>query len=156
LPLHRLPAHRRRGEARRGAAADRVSVSDLLASLEAAEARFAEREPEVWAFLPEEGRFDRLRREARELQGGWPDPDQRPPLFGMLVGIKDIIHVNGFETQAGSRLPPKVLQGGEAPCVTALKKAGALILGKTVTTEFAYFAPGPTRNPWNPEHTPGG
>jgi Asp-tRNA(Asn)/Glu-tRNA(Gln) amidotransferase A subunit family amidase len=40
--------------------------------------------------------------------------------------------------------------------VTALKEAGALILGKTVATEFAFFAPGPTRNPWNPEHTPGG
>ncbi len=74
----------------------------------------------------------------------------------MLVGVKDIFHVDGFETRAGSRLPPKVLRGPEAPCVTALKKAGALILGKTVTTEFAYFAPGPTRNPWNPEHTPGG
>ena len=74
----------------------------------------------------------------------------------MLVGVKDIIHVDGFETRAGSRLPPEVLQGPEAPCVTALKKAGALILGKTVTTEFAWFAPGPARNPRNPEHTPGG
>ena len=131
-------------------------MSDLLESLEAAEARFAEREPGVRAFLPEEGRFDRLRREARELQERWPDPEKRPSLFGMLVGVKDIIHVDGFETRAGSRLPPKVLKGREAPCVTALKKAGAMILGKTVTTEFAYFAPGPTRNPWNPEHTPGG
>jgi Asp-tRNA(Asn)/Glu-tRNA(Gln) amidotransferase A subunit family amidase len=48
------------------------------------------------------------------------------------------------------------LQGSEAPSVTALRQAGALILGKTVTTEFAYFAPGPTRNPHNPAHTPGG
>lgn len=124
--------------------------------LDEAEARFAEREPEVQAFLPEEGRFDRLRREARELHERWPDPGERPPLFGMLVGVKDIIHVDGFETRAGSRLPPKALRGSEAPCATALKKAGALILGKTVTTEFAWFAPGPTRNPWNPEHTPGG
>jgi Asp-tRNA(Asn)/Glu-tRNA(Gln) amidotransferase A subunit family amidase len=131
-------------------------VSDPLQGLDAAEARFAEREPEVRAFLPEEGRFDRLRREARELHERWPDPQKRPPLFGMLVGVKDIIHVDGFETRAGSRLPPEVLQGSEAPCVTALKQAGALILGKTVTTELAYFAPGPTRNPWNPEHTPGG
>jgi Asp-tRNA(Asn)/Glu-tRNA(Gln) amidotransferase A subunit family amidase len=49
-----------------------------------------------------------------------------------------------------------LLQGSEAECVSALKAAGALILGKTVTTEFAYFAPGPTRNPHNPAHTPGG
>src|SRR5436305_13057726 len=131
-------------------------MSDELKGLDAAEARYAEREPEVRAFLPEEGRFGRLRREARELHERWPDPEKRPPLFGMLVGVKDIIHVDGFETRAGSRLPPKVLRGREAPCVTALKKAGALILGKTVTTEFAYFAPGPTRNPRNLEHTPGG
>ena len=126
------------------------------ATLEELEARFAEREPEVWAFLPEEGRFERLRRERDELARGWPDPAGRPPLFGVPVGVKDIFHVDGFETRAGSRLPPEVLQGPEAASVTALREAGALILGKTVSTEFAFFAPGPTRNPWNPEHTPGG
>ncbi|HEX4962639.1 MAG TPA: amidase [Thermoanaerobaculia bacterium] len=117
---------------------------------------FAEREPEVRAFLPEEGRFERLRREEEALQARWPDPARRPPLFGVPVGVKDIFHVDGFETRAGSRLPPEVLQGPEAACVTALREAGALILGKSVSTEFAFFAPGPTRNPWNPEHTPGG
>jgi Asp-tRNA(Asn)/Glu-tRNA(Gln) amidotransferase A subunit family amidase len=131
-------------------------MSDELKGLDAAEALFARREPEVRAFVPEKGRFERLRREARELHERWPDPRGRPPLFGMLVGVKDIFHVKGFQTRAGSRLPPKVLRGREASCVTALRNAGALILGKTVTTEFAYFAPGPTRNPWNPEHTPGG
>ncbi len=124
--------------------------------LEELETRFAEREPEVRAFLPEPGRFERLRREREELARRWPDPAQRPPLFGVLVGVKDIFHVDGFETRAGSRLPPEVLQGKEAASVTALREAGALILGKAVSTEFAYFAPGPTRNPWNPEHTPGG
>jgi Asp-tRNA(Asn)/Glu-tRNA(Gln) amidotransferase A subunit family amidase len=59
-------------------------------------------------------------------------------------------------TQAGCRLPLADLQGDEAESVTRLKTAGALIMGKTVTTEFAYFSPGPTRNPYNPEHTPGG
>jgi Asp-tRNA(Asn)/Glu-tRNA(Gln) amidotransferase A subunit family amidase len=124
--------------------------------LDRLEAHFAEREPGLQAFLPEEGRFDRLRREERELQARWPDPEDRPPLFGLPVGVKDIFHVEGFETRGGSRLPPEVLAGPEAPSVTALKEAGALILGKTVSTEFAYFAPGPTRNPRNPEHTPGG
>lgn len=119
--------------------------------LDRLEALFAEREPEVRAFLPEEGRFDRLRREAAAL-----DPEPRLPLFGLPVGVKDIIRVDGFPTRAGSRLPPEALAGTEAACVTALRKAGALILGKTVSAEFAYFAPGPTRNPWNPEHTPGG
>jgi Asp-tRNA(Asn)/Glu-tRNA(Gln) amidotransferase A subunit family amidase len=74
----------------------------------------------------------------------------------MLVGVKDNFHVDGFITQAGSRLPWTELQGREAESVTRLKNAGALILGKVFTTEFAYFSPGPTRNPYNPEHTPGG
>ncbi len=127
-----------------------------MIDLDRVEALFAEREPEVRAFLPEEGRFDRLRREAAALEARWPDPERRPPLFGVLAGVKDIFHVDGFETGGGSRLPPEVLRGPEAASVTTLRAAGALILGKAVSTEFAYFAPGPTRNPWNPEHTPGG
>ena len=108
-----------------------------MSPFERLEARFAEREPEIQAFLPEEGRFDRLRRELAELEARWPDPGQRPPLFGLPVGVKDIFHVDGFETRGGSRLPPEALGGPEAPSVTALKEAGALILGKTVSTEFA-------------------
>ena len=117
---------------------------------------FEVREPQVLAFLPEEGRFERLHWQARQLTERYPEPEMRPPLFGAVLGVKDIFHVDGFSTKAGSELPPEVLQGGEAPVVTALKKAGALILGKTVTTEFAYFAPGPTRNPYHEAHTPGG
>jgi Asp-tRNA(Asn)/Glu-tRNA(Gln) amidotransferase A subunit family amidase len=124
--------------------------------LSRAEALFIEHEPSVLAFLPEEDRFKRLRREADELVLRYPDLIKRPLLFGALVGVKDIFHVEGFTTQAGSRLPSDLLQGEEAKSVTRLKEAGALILGKTVTTEFAYFSPGPTRNPHNPEHTPGG
>ena len=120
------------------------------------ESFFEKREPAVLAFTPEENRFERLRREAAALVSNFPDPARRPPLFGMLTGVKDIIHVNGFITQAGSRLPSRELQGNEAESVTRLRNAGALIMGKTVTTEFAYFLPGPTRNPYNPEHTPGG
>lgn len=124
--------------------------------LAALETHFAEREPQVLAFVPEDGRFERLRREAADLEARFPDPGNRPPLYGVPVGIKDIFHVAGFATHAGSRLPPEVLQGEEGPAVAALRAAGALILGKAVSTEFAYFAPGPTRNPRNPEHTPGG
>jgi Asp-tRNA(Asn)/Glu-tRNA(Gln) amidotransferase A subunit family amidase len=120
------------------------------------EQHFAEREPEVLAFVPEEHRFERLRREAADLEARFPDPANRPPLYGVPVGIKDIFHVRGFVTQGGSHLPPEVLQEEEGSAVAALRTAGALILGKTVSTEFAYFAPGPTRNPRNPEHTPGG
>ncbi len=131
----------------------KLTIPKFLSELEN---YFSSREPSVLAFLPEENRFQRLQKEAEELFGRFPDPDNRPPLFGMLVGIKDIFHVNGFPTQAGSRLPSEELQGPQAESVTRLKNAGALILGKTVTTEFAYFSPGPTHNPHNPAHTPGG
>ncbi len=128
----------------------------LLDYIDRLEARFDEREPEVLAFVPEEGRFGRLRREARQLLERYPDPAARPPLFGLPIGVKDIFHVEGFVTRAGSDVPAELLQGPEAQCVATLRRAGALIMGKTVTTEFAYFAPGPTRNPRHPEHTPGG
>lgn len=124
--------------------------------LEEVEAHFNSREPSVLAFLPEDGRFRRLQSDAEALIEKYPNPGQRLALFGMLIGVKDIFHVSGFETHAGSNLPAEILQGEEAVSVTILKNAGALILGKTVTTEFAYFAPGPTMNPHNPEHTPGG
>ncbi|MBL8045878.1 MAG: amidase [Anaerolineales bacterium] len=128
-------------------------LSDYLAQLEA---QFAEREPDVQAFMPEAGRWDRLNYEAQLLLEQYPAPEQRPALFGVPVGVKDIFRVDGFITTAGSQLPPEVLHGTEAASVTRLKQAGALILGKTVTTEFAYFGPGPTRNPHHRNHTPGG
>ncbi len=134
----------------------RSGLLSLPAYLAELETRFAVQEPSVLAFVPEVGRFDRLRRDAAALLERYPDPAHRPPLFGVPVGVKDIFQVNGFTTYAGSRLPPEILQGPEAAVVTQLKAAGALILGKTVTTEFAYFAPGPTRNPHHPGHTPGG
>ena len=128
----------------------------LVAYLSRLEERFLRVEPEVRAFVPEEGRFTRLHREAERLLARYPEAASRPPLFGVPIGVKDIFHVHGLATRAGSRLPPDALQGTESAVVTALKQAGALILGKTVTTEFAYFAPGPTRNPHNLAHTPGG
>jgi Asp-tRNA(Asn)/Glu-tRNA(Gln) amidotransferase A subunit family amidase len=131
----------------------RLTMPEFLAQ---AEAHFGELEPSILSFLPEENRFERLQREAEELVLLYPDLIKRPLLFGALVGVKDIFHVEGFMTQAGSRLPSEVLQGKEAKSVSRLMDAGALIFGKTVTTEFAYFFPGPTRNPHNPEHTPGG
>jgi Asp-tRNA(Asn)/Glu-tRNA(Gln) amidotransferase A subunit family amidase len=86
----------------------------------------------------------------------FPNPVSRPPLFGLSVGIKDIFHCDGFVTRCGSALPPSLFQGAEADTVTRLKAAGAVVMGKSATTEFAFFAPAPTRNPVNPDHTPGG
>jgi Asp-tRNA(Asn)/Glu-tRNA(Gln) amidotransferase A subunit family amidase len=137
-------------------AALRSGEWSLLDYLDELEAHFEEREPEIEAFVPEDGRFDRLRTEAETLLDLYPDPKKRPLLFGLPIGVKDIFHADGFVTQAGSRLPADLFQGQESEAVRRLRQAGALILGKTVTTEFAYFAPGPTRNPYNPGHTPGG
>ncbi|MBI3762363.1 MAG: amidase [Chloroflexi bacterium] len=144
-----------------------VSLPDLANALRSGELRlsnylvqleslFEHREPSVMAFVPEEGRFERLRLQAEELCQRYPQPEKRPPLFGVPIGVKDVFHVDGLVTRAGSRLPIDQLQGAEAESVTILKEAGALALGKTVSTEFAYVAPGPTRNPHNTEHTPGG
>jgi Asp-tRNA(Asn)/Glu-tRNA(Gln) amidotransferase A subunit family amidase len=128
----------------------------LSSYLDHLESHFAATEPVVRAFISEPRRFERLRQEAADLAARYPEPAARPPLYGVPLGVKDIFHVTGFLTQAGSRVPPDILAGAEAKAVSQLKEAGALILGKTVTTEFAYFAPGPTRNPYNPNHTPGG
>ncbi|MCP4359711.1 MAG: amidase [Chloroflexi bacterium] len=138
------------------AASLRSGVISLLDYIDWLQAHFEEREPEVLAFVPETSRFHRLYQEAQALLKQYPDPAKRPPLFGIPIGVKDIFQVDGFDTQAGSQLPTAILQGEEAASVAAVRQAGALILGKTVTTEFAYFAPGPTRNPFNSQHTPGG
>jgi Asp-tRNA(Asn)/Glu-tRNA(Gln) amidotransferase A subunit family amidase len=134
----------------------RSGTLSLPAYLSQLEGQFAAREAEVQAFIPENGRFARLRQEAAALAARYPDPAGRPPLYGVPVGVKDIFHVDGFVTQAGSRVPPDLLAGPESTAVSRLRAAGALILGKMVTTEFAYFGPGITRNPHNPNHTPGG
>jgi Asp-tRNA(Asn)/Glu-tRNA(Gln) amidotransferase A subunit family amidase len=134
----------------------RNNTIDLVAYLKQLCDRIDTIEPHIEALLPEENRRQRLIREAQELQRRFPNPENRPPLYGVPVGVKDIFRVDGFPTKAGSQLPPELFAGQEATCVTLLKNAGALILGKTVTTEFAYFEPGPTHNPYNLNHTPGG
>ncbi len=130
-----------------------LPLEDYLTELEA---RFANLEPAIHAFMPEAERFARLRADAAALRIHWPTPAHRPPLFGVAVGIKDIMRVDGLPTTAGSQLPPEVFQGPESACVSALRAAGALFIGKTVSAEFAYAAPGPTHNPRNLGHTPGG
>jgi aspartyl-tRNA(Asn)/glutamyl-tRNA(Gln) amidotransferase subunit A len=99
----------------------------------------------------EQARAD-ARRLDEELQRG----HDRGPLHGMPVGIKDIIDVRGWPTLAGSSLRAGHLATEDAPLVSRLRERGAVLIGKTVTTEFAGFDPAPTRNPWNLAHTPGG
>ena len=75
---------------------------------------------------------------------------------GMPVGVKDVIETEDMPTQMGSPLFDGYRSGRDSASVTALRQAGAVILGKTVTTEFAASVPGPTRNPWDLARTPGG
>ncbi|HEY6911169.1 MAG TPA: amidase [Myxococcales bacterium] len=113
-------------------------------------ARIEQREPAVhaWEALDAEGAL----REARRIDGLL----ERPPLFGLPVGIKDLIDTAGLPTAYGSPIYRGHVPLADALCVRALRRAGAVILGKTVTSEFAVYTPGKTRNPRDPTRTPGG
>ncbi len=78
------------------------------------------------------------------------------PLQGIPLGIKDVIDVAGWPTEAGSTLLAGQVAEQDAAVVARLRQSGAILLGKTVTTEFACFDPAGTRNPWNLQHSPGG
>jgi len=80
----------------------------------------------------------------------------RGPLHGVPVGIKDIFYTKDLRTTMGSPVFESFVPQHDARVVARLKQAGAIILGKCVTTMFANLDPSPTRNPWNLEHTPGG
>ncbi|MBI3301536.1 MAG: amidase, partial [Deltaproteobacteria bacterium] len=107
---------------------------------------------QAWVTLDRAGALAAARQLEQEIQHGSP----RGPLHGVPVGIKDIYYTAGLKTTGGSRIYPDFVPSYDATTVARLKQAGAIILGKTVTTEFATADPGPTRNPWNLEHTPGG
>ena len=118
-------------------------------------ARIAQFEDRIhaWVLVDEEG----ARKEARRLGDMLARGEDLGPLHGMPIGIKDIIDVAGWQTKCGSKLRENVPPAEkDATVVANLRGAGAIILGKTVTTEFACFDPPPTRNPWNLDHTPGG
>jgi Asp-tRNA(Asn)/Glu-tRNA(Gln) amidotransferase A subunit family amidase len=102
-------------------------------------ARKEDADAPIRSLMPEPGRAERLERAVTTATNG--------PLRGLVVGVKDIFHVDGLPTTAGSTLPVEELAGPEAAAVSLLRSAGAMVLGKTVSTEFALFEPGPTRNP---------
>lgn len=110
----------------------------------------------IKAFLRETQRQERINARLEELRRLWPDPHNRPPLYGVPFGVKDIYGVDGLPVKAGSRLPSSVIKLPQSPIVSRFLEAGAVVLGKTVSTEFAYFQPALTRNPLNLDHTPGG
>jgi Asp-tRNA(Asn)/Glu-tRNA(Gln) amidotransferase A subunit family amidase len=107
---------------------------------------------QAWAFLDADHALAQARAaDEWRLQG-------RPTgaLHGVPVGIKDIFDTADMPTENGSVLYAGRTPSRDATVVARLRAAGAVVMGKTVTTEFAYFSPGKTRNPHNPEHTPGG
>jgi Asp-tRNA(Asn)/Glu-tRNA(Gln) amidotransferase A subunit family amidase len=111
-------------------------------------------EPKVqaWTFLDEEHALGQARVADERKRSGEPVG----PLHGVPVGLKDIIDTADMPTENGCALHQGRTPRADAAVVRSLRGAGAVILGKTVTTECAYFSPGKTRNPHNPEHTPGG
>ena len=116
--------------------------------------RIRQVEPTVqaWTFLDEEHALAQARAADERARSGQPVG----ALNGVPVGLKDIIDTADMPTENGCALHKGRAPREDAAVVSTLRAAGAVILGKTVTTECAYFSPGKTRNPHNPEHTPGG
>src|SRR5262252_3126081 len=106
----------------------------------------------AWAFLDPEHALAQARAADEYRLSGQPIGS----LHGVPVGIKDIIDTGDMPTENGSVLHAGRTPSRDAAVVALLRAAGAVIMGKTVTTEFATRSPGKTRNPHNPEHTPGG
>jgi aspartyl-tRNA(Asn)/glutamyl-tRNA(Gln) amidotransferase subunit A len=128
-----------------------VSCVDILnACLEQVD----EWEPKVhaWVVLDRGRAMERARSLDDELRSG----KDRGPLHGIPIGIKDIIDVKGLPTACGAKRWAHRIAEGDAPVVEKLRGAGAIIMGKTVTTPYAWIDPPPTRNPWNLDRTPGG
>ena len=117
-------------------------------------ARIEAREPEVeaWAFLDPEHALRQARAADEWRKRGRP----LGPLHGLPVGVKDIIDTADMPTENGTVLHAGRRPRQDATLVSLLRAAGAVILGKTVTTELAVYAPNKTRNPHNLKHTPGG
>ena len=135
---------------------DRIARGALKAVdlAEALIARIAETEPELRAWAWHDPAFVRAQAEALDDQRGTGRPIG--PLHGVPVGMKDIIDTARIPTENGTPLDAGRVPGRDAAVVERLRAAGALILGKTVTTELAFMEPPRTRNPAAPGRTPGG
>jgi len=112
--------------------------------------RIDERDSDVkaWIQIDRQAVLDEAKSRDREAPVG--------PLHGVPVGIKDVIDTVHLPTEYGSQIYRGYRPGREAACVSLVRRAGAVILGKTVTTEFAMYRPGPTANPHALDRTPGG
>ncbi len=127
-----------------------TSASLVNACLE----RISERDADVsaWAHIDP----DYARQQAARADEAVAKGEDLGPLHGVPVGVKDIIDTSDFPTENGTPVFAGRRPGEDADVVNALRAAGAVIMGKTVTTELAFFGPGKTKNPHDPERTPGG
>jgi Asp-tRNA(Asn)/Glu-tRNA(Gln) amidotransferase A subunit family amidase len=145
--LHRLSASE----------AARLIRDGVISSVELVEAclqriREVDEQVQAWAFLDP----DYAIAQARAADEWRLSGRATAPLHGVPIGIKDIFDTADMPTENGSILHAGRTPSRDAAVVANLRAAGAVIMGKTVTTEFATYFPGKTRNPHNPEHTPGG
>jgi Asp-tRNA(Asn)/Glu-tRNA(Gln) amidotransferase A subunit family amidase len=129
----------------------RVTPIDLVEQCLEAIERW-EHHVHAWVFI------DRgyARAEAKRLTEELDKGRYRGPLHGIPIGVKDIYDVFDWPTACGSKLWANSIARQDATVVASLREAGAIFLGKTVTTQYASFDPPVTRNPWNLAHTPGG
>ena len=119
-------------------------AESLLARIDTLEPRL-----KAWVYLDREAVITEARRRTDEIASPGA-------LHGVPVGFKDIYHVAGVPTTACSKVYADMVPDYDATTVVSTRASGGVMLGKAVTTEFAALDPSPTRNPWNPAHTPGG
>jgi Asp-tRNA(Asn)/Glu-tRNA(Gln) amidotransferase A subunit family amidase len=131
---------------------DGVISSEQLVEACLARVREVDGQVQAWAFLDP----DHALAQARAADEWRLSGRATGPLHGVPIGIKDIFDTADMPTENGSVLHAGRTPARDAAVVASLRGAGAVIMGKTVTTEFATYFPGKTRNPHNPEHTPGG
>jgi Asp-tRNA(Asn)/Glu-tRNA(Gln) amidotransferase A subunit family amidase len=137
-------------------AAERIAGGEIRAEdyIGACLQRIEAVDGDVHAFVHLDG--DEVLRQARALDERRRNGLPMGPLHGVPVAIKDIFDTADYKTECGSALLKGRQPMRDCTAVARLREAGAVIIGKTVTTEFAYFTPGATRNPHDPKRTPGG
>ena len=147
MSLNDISATQAVDKIRKGEITSEELVQDCLDKIEQIDG-----ETEAWAYLNPDYALEQARRLDIIRQAG----DPMGPLHGIPVGIKDIIDTAHVPTELGTPIHSGRVPFRDAWVVSRLRQAGAVIMGKTVTTELATYAPGKTKNPHDPNRTPGG
>jgi Asp-tRNA(Asn)/Glu-tRNA(Gln) amidotransferase A subunit family amidase len=145
--LYKLTLREAAQRIRSGRLAPTQYMQSLLARIDQLES-----EVQAWQWL-DRSRAAELAKRADQTDSHWRAAH---PLHGVPIGVKDNFYSAGIPTEMGCRLYAGYVPHESAEAVIRLERAGAIMLGKTVTTEAAFMVPAKTRNPWNPKHTPGG